>query len=224
MATGNEKVFYASLFGSKLAEKLPRFENLENQLARRVLPVVPFLPFQKEIEIDKKDFVGNFSEWQATPSNVERHYFPLTFRKKKSLRPGESQEPWYTFPYEPLISISGKNEIIRKTPAKVSNFIGSVKERWSQGDYEITITGSLIGPNQIGNYENCFPRSEFEKLRDYCTAPEGIEVQCELLQLLGITTLVVEDFSFPFSKGENVQAYEMKCYSDFTQELLLEIE
>jgi hypothetical protein len=216
--TGNEKVFYASLFGTKIAEQIPRFQKLENQIELHVLPVVPFLPIKNKIEINEESFDGKFKEWQATPSNIAGQYFPLAIRKKGT------NDPYYTLPYEPMISITGKNELIKKTPSKFNNFIGSVKERWAQGDYEITITGTLIGANQIGNYENCYPRADFEKLRDYITSPQGIQVECELFQLLGITTIVVEDFSFPFSKGENVQAYEIKCCSDFTQELLLEIE
>lgn len=218
MATGNEKIFYASLFGNKLAEKLPRFEKLENQLATRVLPVVPFLPFTNEQIINEENFELSVKDWQATPSNIEEQYFPLSIKRRGS------SDPFYTLPYEPIISVSGKNEIIKKLPAKFNNFIGTVKERWTQSDFEITITGALIGANQIGNYENCFPRSDFEKLKDYCFASEGLQIQCELLQLLGIDYIVVEDISFPFSKGENVQAYEIKASSDFTQELLLEIE
>jgi len=221
---GNKELFYASLFGNKLAGKIPALQLVESQTSERILPPIPFLPLQNEINIELKqnDFVAE--SWKATPPNIEDQFFPLTFRRRKSLRPGEPAEQWYTLPYEPLVSVSGSNILIKKAPAKAKNFIGTVKERWSQDDYEITITGSLIGPNMLGTVENCYPRSEFEKLRDYCISEQGIEVRCEILQLLGINYIVVEDFTFPFTKGENVQAYEMKCYSDFSSELLLEID
>lgn len=221
---GNRKVFLASLFGTKLAESIPRFEKVNNALATHVLPVIPFLPLKNEIEVNERDYSFTVEDNRSTPSNVKDQFFPLTFRRRKNLKSGESAEPWYTFPYEPLISINGENIIVKKAPAKAANFIGTVKEYFSQGDYEITITGSVFGENLIGDVEQCFPRSDFEKLRDYCTSPGGIEVRCEALQLLNINYLVVDTFSFPFAKGNNVLAYELKCSSDFTSELLLEIE
>ena len=47
-------------------------------------------------------------------------------------------------------------------------------------------------------------------------------IQCEPLQLLGIDWIVVEEMNFPFTKGENVQAYEISVISDFEYSLLLE--
>ena len=47
-------------------------------------------------------------------------------------------------------------------------------------------------------------------------------VYCEPLQLLGINRIVIEEMSFPFTKGENVQAYEISALSDFDFNLLLE--
>ena len=128
-----------------------------------------------------------------------------------------------------MINISGKNTIVRRNVAKAKTkggleLGGSIKERWNQGDYDITITGVLIGSLLTGNVEDCFPREDFEKLRDFMTAPKSLKVYCEPLQLLGINQIVIEDFSFPFTKGENVQAYEIKCYSDFDYKLLLDIE
>jgi hypothetical protein len=217
--TGNQKLFYASLFGSKLAGMIPRVAAVENELMKHVVPVVPFLPVRNEVNIRSAEHPFNSTDWTADAPNIEGQFFPLLFRKRSS-----NQEEWYTFPYEPMVSISGANIIAKKAPAKANNFIGTVKERWSQDDYEITITGSIVGARMVGKMEDCFPREDFERLRDYCTAPEGLDVRCEPLQLLGINSLVVESFVFPFSRGENVQAYELKCYSDFTSELLLEIE
>lgn len=221
---GNNKVFIASLFGSKLAESVPRFEKVNNTLATHVLPVIPFLPLKNKVEVSERDYSFSAADNKATPPNLKDQFFPLTFRRRRTLQAGENSEPWYTFPYEPLISINGENLIIKKAPAKAANFVGTVKEYFSQGDYEVTITGFLFGENLIGDVEQCFPREDFERLRDYCTSPGGIEVRCEPLQLLNINYLVVDSFSFPFTKGNNVLAYELKCSSDFTADLLLEIE
>lgn len=219
----NKTVFYASLFGSKAVEKIERLEAVSNRLANVVLPPIPFIGKQNEIGINSDAYAFQMNS-AVTPPNYEKQFFPLMFRRRKTLQAGESADPWFTFPYEPLIDIEGANIITKKAPAKAPNFIGTVKERWSQDDYSITITGSIIGPNMFGTPETAFPREDFERLRDYCTSPQGLEVRCEPLQLLGINFLVVESFSFPFTTGENVQAYELKCLSDFSSELLLEID
>lgn len=221
MITNNE-ILFSSLVGSKVAATIPRFSLVQNELAKHVLPTSPFLPIGNDISIQKSESVSTDNLWKATPPNEDGQFFPLRFRRVLENNP--ESEPWYTFPYEPLINISGNNKLIKRSVAKAKNFIGTIKEHWSQDDYEITITGILFGAVSRGNVEDCFPRSDFEKLRDYCTSPLGIQVQCEPLQLLGINFLVVENFSFPFTKGENVQAYEIKTFSDFSADFLLEIE
>ena len=55
------------------------------------------------------------------------------------------------------------------------------------------------------------------------TAPRALKVYSPPLELLGINRIVIESFSFPFSKGEDVQAYEIKAFSDFDHKLLLDI-
>jgi hypothetical protein len=154
--------------------------------------------------------------WQADKSRTDRHFFPLTLVRNGNIA--------FTLPYEPLISVSGKNNIVKRNIAKAPNFVGTIKEHFSQDDYEITITGTLIGENETGDFQRAFPRADFEKLREYCVSAESLEVQCDMLQLLNIKHIVIEDFTFPFSKGGNVQAYEIKAISDFSTDFLLEIK
>jgi hypothetical protein len=143
----------------------------------------------------------------STPT-ADAQFFPMYF----SL--GQYSEK-FLLPYEPMISISGKNNIIKRRVAKPDNAIkGTIKERWAQDDYEIKITGLLIGEHETGNVRQCFPISDFTKLKDFMTIQPMIWVFCEPLQLLGIHRIVIEDFNFPFTKGENVQAYEIKAVSD----------
>jgi hypothetical protein len=123
-----------------------------------------------------------------------------------------------------MISITVNNIIIKRNVAKAHyDLQGTIKERWSRGDYEITITGVLIGSLLTGSVAECFPRKDFEILRDIITKPKSWKIECSPLELLGINQIVIEDFSFPFTKGENVQAYEIKAYSDFNYKLLLDI-
>ena len=135
---------------------------------------------------------------------------PLYFR----LPNGE----WWLFPYEPLISISGKNIIKRRYVAK-SNKRGSVKERWTQDDLSINIQGTITN-----NDEDVYPADELLALYQAITQHQAIEVQNELLQLLNVHHIVVEPFSFPFSKGENVQNFSIDAFSDDMFELLIDIK
>lgn len=219
MSYSNTDILFASLVGSKV--NIPRFNIVQNELVKRVLPPIPFLPFKNQTDIAMPNSTHDAELWQAdVPPGKEQQFFPLTFVDDTG------QE--YTLPYEPLISISGKNQIVRRNVAKVTtnegtNLGGTIKERWSRGDFEITITGVLIGSLLTGDVSECFPISDFEKLRDILTKSASWEVYCDPLQLLEINRIVIEDFSFPFTKGENVQAYEIKAYSDHDYKLLLDI-
>lgn len=100
---------------------------------------------------------------------------------------------WFTFPLEPLVSISGKNEIIRRTPAKGKG-TGTVKERWSQGDYEISIQGIFIAA------ENEYPKESVQQLRNLFDTASHLDVEHDILLLFGITRLAIESVSFPHTK------------------------
>lgn len=209
-------ILFSSLVGSKVTESLPRFNAIQNDLSKRVLPPIPFLSKTSQETVSGVKADSNTDVWQADkPLSEDQQFFPFSFVGEDGVR--------YLLPYEPMVNISGKNTIIRRNVAKAQNMIGSIKERWNQADYEITITGVLIGSILTGSVDECFPREDFERLRDHMTAPRSLSVYCEPLQLLGINQIVIEDFSFPFTKGENVQAYEIKAYSDFAYNLLLDI-
>lgn len=213
----NTGILFASLVGSKVASGIPRFTKLQNELMKHVLPPIPFLPFRNENYIEEKGASHEVSIWESDkPLAESEQFFPFSFEGSDGVR--------YQLPYEPMISISGNNTIVRRNVAKAKGMVGSIKERWNQADYEITITGFLMGSLLTGSVADCYPRQDFERLRDFMTAPNTLTVYCEPLQLLGINKIVIEDFSFPFTKGENVQAYEIKAYSDFAYNLLLDID
>ena len=215
----NEKsILFASLLGSKVAQQIPRFETVQNEIGKRVLPPISFLPFKNNpVKINETE--GNFNPgelWMAdAPKSESEQFFPFTFIAGKNR---------YTLPYAPMISISSANNIVERTVAKAGNdaqYEGTVKERWSRGDYEIKITGVLIGSILTGDVSQCFPKSDFEKLRDILQLRKNWKINCSPLELLGINSIVIYDMNFPFTKGENVQAYEITAKSDFDFNLLL---
>lgn len=214
MDLNNQDILFASLMGTRILEQTGRLGIIQNELVKQVLPTIPFLSIKTNTD----------NLWKASKNKEVDQFYPLTF-SLEGVKTAEGKEIEFKFPYEPIINISGKNNIIKRNVAKQGDsMIGSIKERWSQDDYKITITGVLIGNTEQGNYVECFPKSDFEKLKIFLTAAKTIKVHCEPLQLLEINHIVIKDFSFPFTTGENVQAYEIKAVSDFSYNLLNKIE
>lgn len=129
--------------------------------------------------------------------------------------PGEKK--MWTFPWEPIITLKGKNAIVRRRAAK-SEKRGTIKEYWTQDDYEINIQGMLMDCFN----EQRYPKEDVDKLRRICEAGKSLRVNCSLLELFDISQLVIEDFELPFTKGENAQGYTLKAYSDDLFELLID--
>ena len=211
----NEAVLFASLLGGSGIRQAQRLNQVDSRYADKVLPVVPFLPIKRKTVIDHQtaDAYDDDLLWKAddpTPENSQ--FWPLIFEDVNGQR--------FTLPYEPMLSINSKNNIVKRTVAKMGDedkIQGTVKERWSRDDWEIKVTGVLQGKDM-----RAFPKDDFEKLRDILIKAKLWTVYCEPLQLLNINYVVVESMSFPFTKGENVQAYEMDLTSDYPFNLLIE--
>ena len=123
-------------------------------------------------------------------------------------------EDWWTLPYEPIVTVNGKNVIIKK-PVSKGRVRGSIKERWSQDDYQISISGILMNPDGNG-----YPDEDVKQLRRYCEAAK-VEVMSPLLEVFSIDRIVIESFDFPFTSGPDNQAYTIGAVSDDIYKLLL---
>lgn len=126
-------------------------------------------------------------------------------------------EEWWQLPYEPIITINGKNIITKKQVAK-GKVRGSIKERWSQDDYQISINGIFINPEGTG-----YPDEDVKELRRLCESAK-VQVMCPLFEIFSIDQIVIEDFNFPFTSGPNNQAYSIQASSDDIYKLLLRKE
>ncbi|MDR0206041.1 MAG: DUF6046 domain-containing protein [Bacteroidales bacterium] len=126
----------------------------------------------------------------------------------------ESENAGFQLPLDPLISISGKNIIRRRYVAK-SKMRGSIKETWSQDDYEITIAGLLQNEEQ-----GCL-NDDIITLREYLESAESIHIICDLLNnVFDIRRIAIESYDFPFTKSVENQAFTIKAYSDDNYQLL----
>lgn len=131
---------------------------------------------------------------------------------------GITEDAEWTFPIEPLISISGKNIIVKRNVAK-SEGRGTIKERWAEDDFAINIQGSFVHKDL-----NTYPENDVQSLMRYIKYKRALYVKNELLALLDIHQIVIENYSFPFSKGENVQNYVIDAVSDHGYTLLAEVQ
>ncbi|MCD8177313.1 MAG: DUF6046 domain-containing protein [Tannerellaceae bacterium] len=129
----------------------------------------------------------------------------------------EEDKEWFTLPLEPLVSVRGRNIIVRRSVAK-SSHKGSVKERWSQDDFEITIQG-VVSINE----EEEYPERYVNSLLTLFNERQPIEVDQQILLLLGIKYLVIESVTFPHTKGLQNQNFELKAYSDYPINLLVSL-
>jgi hypothetical protein len=151
------------------------------------------------------------SDQRDLPQNSNDQYrganqFPLTF-KADGL-------PAFTFPIDPIITLGFKNVIARRNVSK-SEKRGSVKERWTEDDVDITISGIFLSSDD--NYP-----AEVDQLRAFFKQKNAIKVECSLLNNLDIHQIAIESYDLPFTKGGNNQAYEIKAYSDDVIQLLIE--
>lgn len=221
MALTETDLLYTSLVGSRLVKFLPRLGVIQNELQKHVLPVLPFLPLQNTEGVPAvKSEVFEGLNMADPPTPEEKQFFPLSL----SIDEGQT---WFLLPYETMINISSKNTVVKRNVAKwkesegVKSRIGTIKERFNQDDWQIDITGVLIGSIMTGKVDDCFPINDFQKLVKILKKVK-VRVKCPPLELLDISTIVIEDFSFPFTKGENVQAYTITAYSDYSYNLILD--
>jgi len=219
MALDNQDLLFAGLMGSNAVNLIQNANILNNELSNRVLPVIPFLPLKNPNNVSTKPGRGiNLENNWTNPDAIEeqKQFFPLSFSFT------ENGQRWL-FPYEPMINFGSGNNIVKRNVAKQGDqLIGTIKERWSRKDFDVTVTGVLIGSIMQGKPEDCFPREHFIKLFEFLKYSKEIFIYSHPLELAGITKVVIEDYSFPFTKGENVQAYELKLTSDYSYNLLIE--
>lgn len=201
----NKDLIFSSLMGSGSFKMIERLNLVQNDLSAKGLPAIPFLGTNQEVD--------------RIPENQQ--YFPLSFGFT-----GESRTKW-TFPFEPMINIRGGNTI-KKTNVSKQGFdkkghhlSGTTKDRMFRKDFDITISGILMGKQLTGKPEDCYPRSQMIELFEYLIFVKDLYVYSPPLEILGINHIVIEDYSFPFAKGENIQAYEIKAVSDYPHSLIV---
>ena len=202
------------------------FIHEETNLAKQMTSALGYaqpmvLPFGKDITViaNKRIEIVSQSELKSTEglSNLGDNFFQCEL----SFVTDEKKEEVWKLPVDPLVSVNGKNVIKRRYVAKSNakeNRRGSIKECWSQDDYEITIAGVLIAEDNASLVEM------MKKLREICDKDEAVKVVCKYVNdSFGINYIAIESYDFPFTKGMENQSFTIKAYSDDSYELLEKI-
>lgn len=123
--------------------------------------------------------------------------------------------PDFTFPVDPFIGINLRNVITRRRVAKGTKR-GTVKERWTEDDVEISISGVLQGDGQT------YPSDAVAALQRYFEFRGAIEIVCSIINDRNVQSIVIENLELPHTKGAENQAYQIKAYSDDVFDLLID--
>ncbi len=196
--------------------------DFNTQINGRVLPPIPPYPKGTTQELKKIDS-GYTVQTTAVESQdtIQFSVFgtPMCFPLEIKLK---SESDWWLLPVEPVITLGGSNDLIRRKVAKTSSGLnarrGTIKERWAQDDYSISIDGILTRFDQWS-----YPTEDVQRLRAIVEARQPIDVKCQLLEIFGIGRIVVDKYDFPFTKGEENQAYRLSAFSDDDWDLLIKL-
>ncbi len=180
---------------------------------RRPIPFglfIPEVPAGVEPSMDSIENLTDeqLAEFLVTNAKGVPMVFPLYFAVEGG--------PWWLLPYEPQVTIQGSNVLVKKQVSKGA-VRGTIKERWSQGDYRISISGILMGEG------NKYPSDDVKQLRSFCEAGKVL-VKSPQMELFSINQIVVEDWALPFTAGQANQAYTITAVSDDIYKLLLRSE
>jgi len=191
---------------------------LENIALRTIGPVLPpYFPVSKVFVSPN----GQYTEFESLSDEQLTETIRANALGIPMVQPLEIKKPdepdFWLLPLEPLITIKGKNFIVKRNVIKKKHR-GSIKEYWSQDDYSIDINGMLITPDS----DDIYPEDDVRRLRELCEAQTALEIKSPLLNIFDVFRVVVEYFDFYSTKGANTQAYTLKCTSDDLYDLLIE--
>jgi hypothetical protein len=120
-------------------------------------------------------------------------------------------------PNGPAVDVTSSITVV-KTSASGSKLRGSVKETITADDYRIRIRGLLVNHDRQE-----YPIELVSQLNELVMLRESLEVQCELLNTLGIYNIVIEALDLPAFEFINVQPFTLSCVSDDPIELAMGI-
>lgn len=181
-----------------------------NRLAGHVLPPIPFPYIGGGSAVLGAN--GVYDEVESvedeTIDEIKYTIFGTPMCFPLSIKLSNSSDDWWLLPVEPIITIGGTNVIDNHSVAK-SKVLGSLKQSWATDDYAISIEGLFT---KLDSW--IYPADDVRRLRRMLQARDTIEVLSPLFELFKISRIVIDKFDFPFTKGEENQAYRIAACSD----------
>ncbi len=104
-----------------------------------------------------------------------------------------------------IVNINRKRRVV---VTELQGYDHSVKEFINNGDWSIEVTGVLANKG-VG-----YPKSKVTEMNSFMQAKQAIPIIHEVLNKLGIYSIVVTDYSFPNTPFQNIQAYSFSALSD----------
>ncbi len=144
------------------------------------------------------DFEGN--PQQELPTKDGRGVLGLPVYGEVVLEAGSYVDPdgntvsFGRLEIDTIIIVVNQTKNIVKT--QISGRNGTIKEYINDGDYEIQMAGILS--SGINNVE---PSSQIDSLVDICQARASLKISNSYLDRLGITEIVIENYTFPQKEG-----------------------
>lgn len=134
-----------------------------------------------------------------------------TIRMPVFLGLNQSGTNTWMLPYGAKVELRGVNEVVRRYVAKRRD-AGTVKELWMRGDWEITLTGMLIGVEEDGRGR--WPEDEVRLLRSLFEARQVVYVICQKTSAVGIDRMVITALDLPATAGDANQEFRIVGFSD----------
>jgi len=196
--------------------KTTRFilENLALR-AKGLTKIPPYWLWHKngQAMVDSDEFDVKSMSDQELEDIIRTNVLGMPMTSPLRLQAEESGAAEWLLPMEPMISVNGQNILTRRHVNK-GKVRGSIKERWAQDDYTVTIEGILMSKD--GSY----PKEDVGKLRSYCESGH-VKALSPLLEIFDIRQLAIENWEIPFTSGLRNQNYTITAYSDDIYKLLL---
>ncbi|MCW5900491.1 MAG: hypothetical protein KIT10_14600 [Flavobacteriales bacterium] len=185
-----------------------------SELAEREVPDVTF----SGIQVLGDDEVRQVSSL-GTPI-----WHPITLRGglyKRYATSGSVEEVQLAALRLPISSISemSMTKVITKTQVSASG--ATVKEVYSNGDWEIRLSGILLDERSQPNGASSVETME-ERMLEFAELADSIGVDSDIYNRRGIDRLVIRSVSFTQIPGRpRMIGYQMQCESDAPLELLI---
>ncbi|MFC0182515.1 DUF6046 domain-containing protein [Pseudarcicella hirudinis] len=131
-------------------------------------------------------------------------------------KPETPADIWW-FPVEPLVTLAKQKFIVATPLANSKYYRGTVKELFSDGDYGITIEGSIIDISPA-NYGEKDERN-INKLKDFLDYNRSLLIYCDLTTDFGISHIAIQQIPRLQMQGNRLD-YIVQGLSDQIFELL----